>query len=400
MSIDYEIISSNERLAELCEKLQTQTVLALDTEFIRVNTFYPKPGLIQLSDGVSAFLLDPLSIDQWQPLLNLLTAPDIVKVLHAGSEDLILFLDFFGCLPQPFFDTQKAAAFLGHGPSISYLNLVKTLIGVELDKGETRSDWLQRPLTSQQLHYAALDVKYLPSLYQQLVAELVSKSRLTMVEEECELMRQLALATEQQDNWEDLYRQMGAAWRLDARQLGALKSLCLWREQQARLRNKPRTWIARDPDLITLAQRMPSSVEALKKIPDLTRSLYNRDAEAVIDLILQSTAVDPDIPASLEGAPLDNLQRGLLKSMQRAVRDVASQTEIAEEILARKKVLIQILRLNQQDAGSQGAKEQLVWPEDFQPWRQSLLQAPLQRALGKAVGPVGSGDDQEGRRHD
>ena len=240
MSIDYEIISSNERLAELCEKLQSQTVLALDTEFIRVNTFYPKPGLIQLSDGISAFLLDPLSIDQWQPLLNLLTAPDIVKVLHAGSEDLILFLDFFGCLPQPFFDTQKAAAFLGHGPSISYLNLVKTLIGVELDKGETRSDWLQRPLTSQQLHYAALDVKYLPSLYQQLVAELVSKNRLTMVEEECELMRQLALATEQQDNWEDLYRQMGAAWRLDARQLGALKSLCLWREAAQQAENLDR----------------------------------------------------------------------------------------------------------------------------------------------------------------
>ena len=81
MSIDYEIISSNERLAELCEKLQSQTVLALDTEFIRVNTFYPKPGLIQLSDGVSAFLLDPLSIDQWQPLLNLLTAPDIATAI-------------------------------------------------------------------------------------------------------------------------------------------------------------------------------------------------------------------------------------------------------------------------------------------------------------------------------
>ena len=163
---DSQYIVDDAELAKACAYLQRASVLALDTEFVRTNTFYPKPGLIQIGDGQRIFLLDPLTLTQWQPFLDLLADQQITKVLHSGSEDLVLLQHTFGQLPEPMFDTQKAAAFLGYGANLSYLNIVKELIGVELEKGETRSDWCARPLSERQLHYAALDVHYLPSIYE------------------------------------------------------------------------------------------------------------------------------------------------------------------------------------------------------------------------------------------
>jgi len=304
----------------------------------------------------------------------------IVKIIHSGSEDLILFLNFFGCLPAPLFDTQKAAAFLGYGASISYLNLVRELTGIELAKGETRSDWLQRPLTGQQLDYAALDVAYLPLIYRELRQQLDKRGRLQIVLAECEKMRQIALATEDESNWTELHLQMGAAWRLNEIQLGALQPLFVWREQQARIRNKPRTWIARDSDLIQLAEVMPKSAGELRQIKDMSRNLYQQDTQIILSLIAESKPVDNVILQSLESQPLTREQRLLLKKLQQAVRHIAHDTGIAEELLARKKVLIQFLRLNEQGLS---AGLPLKWPAGTDQWRIDLLQKGLRAVLEK-----------------
>lgn len=380
ISSEHQRVTDNQQLKLLCDQWRSAEYLTLDTEFIRVNTFYPIPGLIQIGVAQGIYLIDPLQIDEWDDFIALLSDVSIVKIIHSGSEDLILFLDFFKCLPASLFDTQKAAAFLGYGASISYLNLVRELAGIELAKGETRSDWLQRPLTRQQLDYAALDVAYLPLIYQELRQQLDDRNRLQIALAECEKMRQIALATEDESNWADLYLHMGAAWRLNETQLGALQPLCVWREQQARIRNKPRTWIARDSDLIQLAEAMPESASALRQIKDLSRNLYQQDTQTILSLIAGSSPVDTGILLALESRPLTREQRSLLKKLQQAVRHVAHDTGIAEELLARKKVLIQFLRANEQDLSAGLA---LKWPEDTEQWRIDLLQESLRAVLAK-----------------
>lgn len=369
-----ELVVDDTRMAQLCQLWQTLPTLALDTEFIRVSTFYPRAGLIQVGDGQGTYLLDPLNIKAWQPFIDILTAPGITKIMHSCSEDLVVFNYFYNCLPGPIFDTQKAAGFLGHGYSISYLNLVLHVTGVELSKGETRSDWLKRPLSESQIKYAALDVAYLPRLHQELEAALTREGKLDYLREECERMRHISLAAEDPATWSDLYLSMGAAWRLNAKQLGALKALCLWREQTSRQRDKPRAWIARDADLITLAQQLPADRKALTGLPDLNRNIYQQDAEELLAIIRDSEPVADAIAGNLEGEPMSPGQRAMLKRCQQAVRAVAAQTGIAEELLARKKQLVTLMHLNRHADNTQTT---LSWPDDLSGWQQSLLVRPL-----------------------
>src|SRR5690606_30470791 len=219
-------VTTNEELNALCSKWRDLPVLALDTEFIRVDTFYPKLGLIQVCDGIASYLLDPLKLTDWQAFINLLSSHSVTKVFHSCSEDLVVFAELFHQVPYPLFDTQKAAAFLGMGYSVSYQNLVKQILDIDVEKGETRSDWLQRPLSQQQITYAALDVAYLPQIVTILREQLQQRGYLEWFEAECRDMVTLASANIQQDDWHDYYLNMGAAWRLDDSQLGALQRLC------------------------------------------------------------------------------------------------------------------------------------------------------------------------------
>jgi len=380
-----ELVVDDARLAQLCRGWRTLPYIALDTEFIRVSTFYPRAGLIQVGDGQGAYLLDPLRLKAWEPFTEILTTSEIVKVMHSCSEDLVVFNYFFNCMPGPIFDTQKAAGFLGHGYSISYLNLVLHVAAVELSKGETRSDWLKRPLSENQIKYAALDVAYLPRLYRELASDLERSHKLVYLRDECERMRQISLAAEDPANWPDFYLQMGAAWRLNAKQLGALKDLCIWREQVARERDKPRSWIAKDADLIVLAEKMPTDRHALTQLQDMSRNIYQQDTDVLLALIGDSEPVPDAIANNLEGAPMSPAQRAMLKRCQQAVRVVASETGIAEQLLARKKQLITLMHMNRQRSDNNGVE--LHWPDDLSGWQRDLLSPQLTAIIpGNAVG--------------
>lgn len=378
-----EYVEDNAALASACQYLKSATVLALDTEFVRTNTFYPRPGLIQVGDGKGIFLLDPLTLNDWQPFLALLSDPDIIKLLHSGSEDLVLFENTFGQLPDPLFDTQKAAAFLGFGANISYLNMVKELVGVELEKGETRSDWCARPLSERQLHYAALDVHYLPTIYTILLQQLQDKDYLSWVQEECQQMLQTAQANEDQNQWPSLFINVGGAWRLSPEQLAVLQQLVIWRETAARTRNKPRNWIAKDAELILLVQKRPEDRQALSSLRDVSKSLQQRDADTILDILHQDASLAPEFNElatalkAASGQPLPPALRPAVKRLQRAVNQVAEQSGIAPELLARKKLLIEFLQSNRHCQ----SVDKLVWPVDIDGWRRTLLQQPLFAAL-------------------
>ncbi|MBU2099114.1 MAG: HRDC domain-containing protein, partial [Gammaproteobacteria bacterium] len=276
------------------------------------------------------------------------------------------------------FDTQRAAAFLGYGFSISYQNLVQKLLNITLEKGETRSDWLQRPLSDQQLKYAALDVAHLPEVYERLRAQLREKSFLTYCEADCSRLRETAINAEHEPGWQDIYLSMGASWRLDRRQLGALKPLCVWREQVARTRNKPRSWVARDADLMQLVEKMPANRQALSQLKDMNRNLYQQDADQILALIAASEPVSQQEAELVEGLPLTQAQRALLKRCQQQVEKVSDQTGIAVELLARKKQLVQLLHLN----SSSSTSAEIKWPSSLESgWQKPLLFDALTKVL-------------------
>lgn len=362
-------VAENEKLNSLCAEWRTLSVLALDTEFIRIDTFFPRLGLIQVCDGKASYLLDPLALTDWQAFIGLLCSESIVKIFHSCSEDLVVFSDFFKQLPRPMIDTQKAAAFLDYGYSISYQNLVKEILGIEISKGETRSDWLRRPLSADQLTYAALDVAYLPEIYAILLERLQEKQRDTWLVTECEQMLEQASIERHGDDWQNYYLNLGAAWRLDLQQLGALQRLCAWREQEARRRNKPRSWIAKDADLILLADSLPSTRSELTALHELPRALSQQDGSSLLEIIATPHR-GPALQPELVEQPLTPEQRKLLKKCQEVVRLNADKLGVAPELLARKKQLIPLL-VEFEKHGS------FSWPEAMGEWRREILEKAL-----------------------
>lgn len=209
VAIEIHWIRDDQSLAEHCRDWHQLPFVAVDTEFMRVDTFYPKAGLIQIGDGQRAFLIDPLLIGNWQPLADLLEDSGVVKVLHACSEDLEVLLRLTGKLPQPLFDTQLAAGYLNLGFSMGYSRLVQEVLGIELPKGETRSDWLQRPPETQ-VSYAAEDAVHLAELFTALRPRLSDDKYAWVLEDGAELVAALRREVEP----ESLYRDVKLAWKL------------------------------------------------------------------------------------------------------------------------------------------------------------------------------------------
>ncbi len=228
------MITTDDALATLCEAVRAFPAIALDTEFVRTRTYYPQLGLIQLFDGEHVALIDPHGITDWSPLRAVLRDTAITKFLHAGSEDLEVFLNTFGELPQPLIDTQILAAFCGRPLSWGFAAMVEEFTGVALDKSESRTDWLARPLTERQCEYAAADVWYLLPITKKLMVETEASGWLPAALDECRLMqqrRQEILAPE--DAWRDITN----AWQLRTRQLACLQLLADWRLRKARERD-------------------------------------------------------------------------------------------------------------------------------------------------------------------
>ncbi len=369
------VVADNATLERLCSVWQTLPMIALDTEFVRVDTFFPRLGLIQVGDGEHNYLLDPLQLTDWAPFVALLAAPGITKVLHSCSEDLVVFKDCFNQLPTPLFDTQRAAAFLGFGYSISYQNLVKELLEIEVSKDQTRSDWLQRPLSDAQLEYAALDVAYLPAMARHLQQMLISKGRWSWAQEDFAQMLQAAAPDSDETVWQEYYLGLGGAWRLNSLQLAALQRLCVWREKEARQRNKPRNWIARDNELIAIATALPPDRTALANIFELPKPLVARDGSAILALI-QAPHTGPAPRPELMEQPLNGPLRAALKRAQAEVKVLAETLAMAPELLARKKQLMPLVLRAEEGAA-------YSWPTELSGWRQELLESPLRHALQK-----------------
>ncbi|CAI3789445.1 Ribonuclease D [Pseudomonas sp. MM227] len=373
MAIDIHWIRDDASLAEHCAHWQSLPYVALDTEFMRVDTFYPIAGLLQIGDGASAFLIDPLSITQWQPLTQLLENPAVIKVLHACSEDLEVLLRLTGSLPAPLFDTQLAAAYLNLGFSMGYSRLVQEVLGIELPKGETRSDWLQRPLSDTQVSYAAEDAVHLAEVFEKLRPQLSADKYAWVLEDGAELVAQLR----REVNPDELYRDAKLAWKLSRAQLAVLRELCAWREREARARDLPRNRIVREQSLWPLAKLQPDNLQTLAKIEDMHPRTVRQDGEQILALIKAAASVAPEQWPSVLPEPLPIEASAVLKQLRAIGQREAERLNMAPELMLRKKTLEALLKTGYPDGPYH-------LPDSLRGWRRERMGQALLDSLATA----------------
>ncbi|PIA68173.1 ribonuclease D [Pseudomonas sediminis] len=362
MANDIHWILDDASLAEHCAAWQAQPFVALDTEFMRVDTFYPIAGLLQVSAGDGAYLIDPLRISDWRPFAALLESPTVVKVLHSCSEDLEVFLRLTGSLPTPLFDTQLAAGYLNLGFSMGYSRLVQALLDIELPKGETRSDWLQRPLSELQVRYAAEDVLHLVEVYRALMARLAPQKVEWILEDGAELVANLGREIAPEDAW----REAKLAWKLSRQQQAVLRALCAWREREARARNQPRNRVLREHSLWPLARTQPDNLVTLARIEDMHPKTVRQDGETLLQLIRDAAALPPEQWPEALPEPLPIEASALLKKLRVIGQQEGERLDIVPELMLRKKTLEALLK-----TGFPHGPYQL--PDSLRGWRRELM---------------------------
>lgn len=367
MTTDYILVEEEAALAQICARLGASQWLAVDTEFEREKTFYPELCLLQVANAQMTAVIDPLAIENLQALFDLLYKPTITKVFHAARQDLEIFYNLNGRIPEPLFDTQIAAPLLGYDEQIGYGNLVNKLLGVNLGKAHTRTDWKRRPLQAAQLQYAADDVIYLGQMYVLLLERLGQQNRLGWLDEDFAALADTRLyAPEPESVWK---RNRGAK-KLTGTKLCALQHLAAWRERRARAENRPRNWLIRDEVLVDLAQLQPRSLAELGRIKGVGDGVQKKYADDILAVL--SKASQQEAQAQVEQTkrkPLNLNEESQLDALSAIVRRVAAANKLQPNILAPRRELEKLI---------QGDAEQSMV---LKGWREHLVGEQLRACL-------------------
>lgn len=335
-------VDTADALAHALRALERAEFIALDTEFMRESTFYPKLCLVQLASLDYCALVDPLALENLEPLWAFLSTRSRLKVLHAARQDLeVLAVRAPHAIPlAPLFDTQVAAALLGQSAQIGYGALVSLRLGVSLAKGHTRTDWSRRPLSPDQLEYAADDVRYLAQLYLDLRSALEHEGRLRWLEQEtAELERTDTFQIDPQQAW----RRLRGLDRLKPEQRATAKLLARWREELAMKHDKPRGWILSDEALRGISERMPQDLKALEQIRNLPEGVVRRRGTDLLEIVVrgeQTKASEADAPRPSRPEPA---QLALVTKLMNFVRAHAHALQVCPELLATRRDIEQLV---------------------------------------------------------
>lgn len=372
--MDYQLITTDQALYDRCQQARQHSWVAVDTEFVRTRTYYPQLGLIQLYDGDALTLIDPLAITDWQPFIALLADQQVTKSLHASSEDLEVFWHRFGQMPEPMIDTQVLAAFTGRALSCGFAALVAETLQVTLDKTESRTDWLARPLSDRQCDYAAADVYWLLPMAHKLIAQTQQAGWWSLASQEC-----AALCQRRQDvtDPELAYRDIANAWQLRTRQLACLQRLASWRLNKARERDMAVNFVVREENLWQVARYMPGSLGELEQLglsgPEIRfhgRALLARVQEAQA---LSDEALPPPVLNLIDRPGY----RQTFKALKEQIQLTANKTGLSSELLASRRQINQLISV------VWGLTHTARQPELISGWRGALFGAQLLALLSQ-----------------
>ena len=329
-------ITNSAALETLCKQLRSSPRLALDTEFVGEDSFIPKLELIQVATSEIAAVIDFPAVQtngSLAPFWELICDPKVEKVVHAGRQDLDLFALHAGEIPKPFFDTQIAAAMLGFGAQVAYANLVQRIHGTKLAKAHTFTNWSARPLSTEQIAYAAEDVQFLLPIHTHLQKRLHALGRSEWVREE--FSRLETVVGEKSKEPLDRYQRIRGWDSLKPKQATVLRDLAAWRETEARRRNVPRGRVLRDEVLLQLARHPPKSVDELRGLRGLHSAEIDRNGDQLIATITASLALPPsawpEIPRERRPEP-ESI--GLVELLQAVLKARATEAKIAPTLLA------------------------------------------------------------------
>lgn len=313
--------------------------LALDTEFVRERTYYPRLCLVQAAQGGDILLVDAIAIPDGGAIARELASAGHRKLVHAARQDIEALLPLTGSPLAPVFDTQQAAALLGFPAQVGYAELVRQLLGVELAKGHARTDWARRPLSREQLSYAADDVRYLPVLAAELEARLAAAGRLGWLDEESATLRDVALYRVDPDA---AWRRLKGLERLEPAALPAARALAAWRERRAMTRDLPRGWVLPDAVILALATQRPRTREALQRIDAVPPGAVARAADELLAAIATPDTGDlvRDEAAGRPGPEQLRLQ----KLLQKRLAEIATELGVQPEVLATRRELAALAR--------------------------------------------------------
>lgn len=361
-------IEDPEQLHQICQRYSQANVLAIDTEFVRTRTLYPKLGLIQINDGSTLALIDPVAVPDLTAFWQILENPNIQKVLHACSEDLEVFLTAGNCRPVNLIDSQLIMSFLGHGLSMGYAAMIAHYTDIALDKSESRTDWMKRPLTQKQLDYAAADVEHLFNILPKIMSDIEQAGWLAAAQEESDVMveRKFTAIDESQ-----LYLNVKMAWRLNPIQLYRLQQLTIWRYQQAKLKDRPIGFIAKDHTLLALAQVNPSNVGAMSSIEGVDLLDVRHKGNAMLSVLKRaSEAENIELPKQIVRLDEYPGYKQNFKKVKNFITELSTQANLLTENLASKKQINQFLswyfKLN-------GAENNLHLVDILRGWRKPLF---------------------------
>ncbi len=329
-------VTTPEELAELADRLAPQTAIGLDTEFLRERTYHAQLCLLQLAWPGAAACVDPLAVTDLAALRATLSAPPAVKVVHASRQDLEVLLPAVGPV-RPLFDTQTAAALTGESAQIGYGELVRRLLGVELAKAHTRTDWSRRPLSAEQIEYALDDVRHLLALKETLEERLERLGRLSWLAEELTALEDPATLTVDPDQ---AWRRLKGLSGLDPGRQRLLRALAAWRERRALERNRPRGWILEDGLVREIVLRVPRSPTALSALPGMPAGLIERSGAQILAHVQAAEIPDPPPPVSRPRP--DPLRNAQLKQLGAVLRDAAAELGLSPEVLATRRDLEQL----------------------------------------------------------
>ena len=355
-----------ERPAELSAVVERRPArIGLDTEFVRERTYWPKLALVQIAllDSGAApevLLIDPLAPGMAEALAPLLVDRAVLKIMHSAGEDLIALRQACGAVPQPLFDTQIAAALAGIGSGLGYQKLVQEIEGVGLAKGETRSDWLRRPLSPAQLEYASDDVRHLHALHDALDAKLQALGRRGWLEQDCARMV-AAAERDEPERWPHL--PLRAAQFLDPAGQHRLLRLLRWRDLQARRSDRPRAWILDNELAVALARMPPADPDELQSRLD-AEPKAPRKLTAALWQALVTPLPDEALSPPIRG---DDVDKKALRSLQDAVAGLSAELGLPDGVLASRRWLEALLEGR--------------WPDALSGWRRELLEPRLAALL-------------------
>lgn len=364
----FQFISQQSELDSVLALMSQATVYGLDTEFIKVDTFWPKLGVLQINVNNQVFLLDGTSLDLsdfWQKIFKAKQ-----NIFHACGEDIDLIYHYSDQAHlDNVFDTQVAMSFLGYGLQVSYQNALKQMLEIDIDKGQTRSDWLARPLSQEQKNYAANDVLYIMQLSDKLQTELNTKQLYEYVLEDCSNLT-LEIATDTPK--EKLYADVGN-YRHSRKQLMQLQLLSVWREEMVKALNQPRSFVLKNATMIDLVEKNPKNTFQLSQIKNIRPNVVREFGKTILD-IMQALPEPDEWPLRI-ARPIRHSSKDITQTVDNLIEQAALDIQIPKEVIMRKKWLSAlyqhvVFRGNEQDL-----------PQYLLGWRYDVLTQPLIQLL-------------------